>query len=538
MPVKGAVIPYDDISKLLSLIPVSELVKTEMFLDGDHWQNMDGWVGWTPATGSETAKSDWDTIERGFTPKNVIKGMVWRLRGAVLGKEPDWEIIAADAEKGKTAPTNGSSSTAGESEWKTIDELMTLWWTKKGVHGVLKDFVTNYAAYGKASIQIYVPKGYVKADANGTMRLNLKNEKDLAEVLDRIYISAPGYKGVINAKDTDFGEEYVVLQLAQELSPGEIAANPNAANDTTFEVHYVDEAGQTHIRQVKATNEAVDISVDLGGNMLVYVTGMFERALISKPVKQQQKQLNHAKTMEGYALANINFPETTFINASLDTEKKKGPDGKLVETVKPLWRGAGTFTNLIGIITNRGDGGEQISTPDVKYKTPPDPEKFAKVAENNTRDMHQEAGMLYILLSSSPYPSGDARVESMTDYLILLVDYKTLVDTVGVWLLTTVLRLAFNFTGQIEKNDQFAVSFSTKLTIGQISDTDKAIMIQEVSAQLRSRRNYMVTAGVSDDPDLEIKAITADPPPIPPVTGSSASTATKTAHGNGKPATV
>lgn len=512
MPVKGATISYEDIGKLLSIIPTKELTKTALFINGDHWQGGDGWVGWQPELNADNRDADWRIIERGFTPKNVIKGMVWRVRGAVLGKEPDWEIVPSGRDESviEVDPAKEAArvKTPEEVAWSETDKLLTKWWTNKGVHGVMKDFISNYSAYGKAAVQIYIPKGYIEKGADGKGRFQ---GTDLASVLDKIYVHVPDFHSVIDAKDERFGEDYVVLSLKKESDEDPII----------YEVHYIETDGLTHVRQVRedagtGTDFIRDLALDLGGNLLTYIVGDFDKAMISVPVKAQQRQLNHAKTMEGYALANINFPETTFINADLETEKGKGADGKAIETVKPLFRGINRFLNLVGYATQNADGSESLVTPDVRYKPQADPEKFAKVAENNTRDMHQEAGMLYILLSSSPYPSGDSRVESMTDYLILLVDYKTLADTLGVWLLETVLRLAFHFTGESDKNDKFSVIFSSKITIGRVSTEDKAIMLQEVAAQLRSRRNYMVTAEVSDDPAMELKVIVAEPPPIQP----------------------
>ncbi len=453
----------------------------------------------------------------------MIKSMVNRVKGAVLGKEPDWQIVPAEElAAGRTIPppmprlpqipnADGMmppppkpvERTPAQKEWDAVDQELTDWWVDKRVHNVLKTFVRNYASYGKASIQIYVPKGYLKTGTDGKPELNV-TKSNLDEVLSRIYIDAPGYANVINAKDEDFGEDYVVLTFPSE--------NPDDLRDKPYQVEYVDEEEKTHIRKVKQGSvDDEEIAVDLGGNLLTYVAGEFCDALISQPVKQQQRQLNHAKTMEGYAIANINFPETVFINAAMETETGRDPSGNTVKVVKPFFRGLGTFLNLIGVSSFKGDGSEVISTPDVKYKETADPEKFAKVADNNTRDMHQEASMLYVLLANSPYPSGDSRVEAMTDYLILLVDYKTLIDTVGVWLLQTVLRLAFNFTGQTEKNDAFAVLFSAKLTIGRISPDDKKIMLEEVAQKLRSQRNYMVTAEISDDPTMEWEAIASEP---------------------------
>lgn len=535
MPTIPSTIRYEQITQILSAIPVADLEATRLFLEGDHWQKQAGWVGWRPEAQSHSAVNDWDIIERGFTPKNVIKGMVSRLQGAILGKEPDWEIVSANAPPPEGDPTKISTPSVDEKAWKAVDETITEWWTDKRVHGALKDFIRNYAAYGKAALHIYIPKGYTETNKDGVTTLRIKNGADLSDVLKKIFVYSPSYGNVINAQDPDFGEEFVVLKL----TPPPKWADPNAPdNAVTYELHYLDEDGQTHIRQVSQDNKSVDVSIDLLGNLLTYVAGEYPNALISEPVKRQQRALNHAKTMENYAIANINFPETVFINAAMETERQKGPDGSMVDVVKPLYRGVGRFISLFGLTTYRADGSEAITTPDVKYKTPADPEKFAKVAENNTRDMHQEAGMLYILMSSSPYPSGDARVESMTDYLILLVDYKTLCDTLGVWLLTTVLRLAFTLTGKQDQADKFKVIFSTKLTIGRVSDADKTVMLQEVSAGLRSRRGYMVTAEVTDDPDSELKIIAADPPMQLPTPTNGDNTGEPKPKETGRSATV
>lgn len=520
---KGKTITYEDTQGLFGEIPLPELRATESFIAGDHWQKQDGWIGWRPESGSKTASEDWLFIQRSFTAKNVIKSIVKRIRGAVLGKEPDWQIVSlkelrdgqrslkplpAPVAEGQSAPTpKPPEPTPEQKEWRDVDDIMTDWWTAKGIHSSLKRFVQNYAAYGKASLRIYVPSGYITSQENGTATLNIQSKSDLAEVLSKIYVEAPHYSNVINQRDLEFGEDYVALGLPAD----------DMTREQPFEVHYIDIDGTTHIRPVKQHAESVgEIVIDLGGNLLTCVKGEFQDALISEPVKQQQRQVNHAKTMEGYALANINFPEKTFINADFETEQVTDEHGVKSEVVKPLKSGLGRFVSLIGVLMQRGDGGETYATPDVKYREAADPEKFSKVAENNTRDMHQEASMLYVLLANSPYPSGESRVEAMTDYLILLVDYKTLIDTVGVWLLETVLRLAFNFTGATEKNSEFAVLFSSKLTIGRMSAKDKEVMLQEVAANLRSKRNYMITAEITDDPEMEWEAIAAEPvTPLP-----------------------
>lgn len=508
-PLEAATITFDDIEKKFAKIPVKDLLVTERFYNGDHWQDKGGWIGWQPPLEVGAASnSDWELIERGFTSKNVIRGIVKRLVGAIFGNEPDYSIVPINRNT-DVPPDTGEAPvlTAEEKRWQEIDKIVTRWWSEKNVLDCLKRFIRNHALYGKASLYIYIPKGYLEAPAakGETPRLNV-NATDLENVLSRIFVSTPRYEAVIDVTDDAYGNKYTILKHKKK----------EPEDEDVYELHYVDPDGKTHIRQVRQGKDAgeMELSVELGGELLSLVAGEFDDALISPSMKQQQRQLNHAKTMEGYAIANINFPETVFINAELETEEKKGADGKGITTVRDLFRGVSTFMSLIGVKQMTPDGGEAYATPDVKYKPAADPEKFAKVAENNTIDMHQEAGMIYVITSSSPYPSGESRVETMTDYLILLIDRKTLSDNIGARVVKSVLRLAFNFTDEKDLIDKFDVIFATKLTLGRVSPEDRKLMLEEVNKRLRSRRNYMIMAGVTDDPTLELKEIAKDPPTV------------------------
>jgi len=513
MPVKGEKISWQDVKAILGSIPSEELLETERFVKGDHWQQGKGWTGWYPESGSADAMAQFRLVEKLFNPKNVCGGMVKRVRGAVLGKEPDWEIVPKDREKNPLpVATNGNGNPAPKTKdkkFEALDKSLVRWWTEKKVHQKLKDFVSNRSAYGKAGIRIYIPSGYVKPDPQGRLTLTVK---DIDDALSKIYVEVPHWGSVVDAPDLEFGQNFTVIENAKN----------KPEDPSSYEVCYLDENGLTWIRQLKEagtgqTSNAdgmsdVKRSIDLRGNLLTYVAGHYTDAMISPTVKAQQKSVNHAKTGENFALANINFPETTFINANIPTEKKT-IDGKLVEVPLPMAAGAGRWRNLVGRVIQNWQGGEEIVKPDVKWRDGADPDKFAKVADNNTRDMHQEAGMLYIYLADSEYASGNSKVESMTDYLILLVDEKTGMDTAGVWLLTTVLRLAMNLSNAgPDEMEGFEVIFSTKLTIGRVSSQDKTLFLDEVAKGLRSKRNYMVVAEVTDDPDSELAVIATDTP--------------------------
>lgn len=516
MPVKGKTITWQEIKEILGSIPSAELGSTEKFVNGDHWQDGSGWTGWKPESGSTDAMNQYRMVQEMFNPKNVCGGMVKRVRGAVLGKEPDWEIVDKNRQKDPLPVAgNGQPQKKQKDEkFRKLDASLLRWWTSKKVHQKLKDFIDNRSSYGKAGMRIYIPSGHITKDTDGRFTLTVT---DIDDALSKIYVDVPHWSAITDAPDVEFGEQFVVTKNQKNKD----------TDPDVYEVNYLDEDGTTALRQLKEPGSQVqpqesattnsdgfaDITrtIDLKGNLLTYVTGEYTDAKISPTVKAQQKSVNHAKTGENFALANINFPETTFINANIPTESKT-INGVKTEVPIAMPSGAGRWRNLIGRVITNWQGGEEIVKPDVKWRDNADPEKFAKVADNNTRDMHQEAGMLYIYLADSEYASGDARVESMTDYVILLVDEKTVMDTLGVWLLTTVLRFAMSLSGAKADLEAFDVIFSSKLTIGRVSAEDKKLFLDEVTKGLRSKRNYMVVAEVTDDPESELAVIATDTP--------------------------
>ena len=339
-------------------------------------------------------------------------------------------------------------------------------------------------------MQIYIPQGYLTDDS----KLSVKSFKD---ALNKIYVRCPNYTEVINVNDADFGKDFVVTRYKE-------------SDQEVFQVCYVDTDGKTYLRQVKEstktqTQTVGEINCELGGNLLTFIEGEFEEAIASPTTKSLQKGVNHALTSGNLALMNINYPDTTFINADLPTETKQ-IENKLETVPKQMKFGAGIWRNLKGLAFATADGGEQILTPSVKFREPADPEKFRKEAEKDAFDMHEEAGMGFVYISSNPYPSGESRIESMTDYIILLADNSTLCDSLGYWLLQTVTRLALDLTDEKSK-DEFAVIFSTKVTVGRLTVEERRLMLEEVAQNIRSRRNYQIKTEVTDDPVAENKTI-------------------------------
>jgi hypothetical protein len=332
----------------------------------------------------------------------------------------------------------------------------------------------------------------------------LEGEKPTFEnILSKIKIEVVHYSNVIDIKDVEFGTKFSVVRLE---------SSKDIINGTVVEkvgVFYVDTDNRSYFRVVSSDGREDKISCDLGGNNLCLTIGEYNDALVTPSVKKLQKAVNHAETGANYALANINYPETTFINAMPITKvDEKGNDTGVRAAPK---QGLGIFRYLTGIITETING-QQVATPAIHERDGADPEKFSKESEKKSRDIDMLMGMGFKHLADSEYASGDSKAKSMDDFDILISDYETTMNTVGTKVIENVIRLAFNFTNQTEKNKEFDVIFRVNMSQGKLTNDDKTGMREEVEMGLRSDENYMLVAKVSDNPKLEKQRIAAQPP--------------------------
>lgn len=502
---KGDAITFTDVTDgFPTVVQLEKLRETEKFLNDDHWQNTAGWIGWKPAIDKQSDINaftrDWEILQRGFITKNVCKRIVSRLRGAVLGNEPDFSITP----KLKGVEANSPEYKTLSKELEPMRDALGGWWVSEDILNTMKSFLSDYVAYGRTAIRIWIPPAHL--NSNGQMT----NKKTFAEILSVIKVEKTHYENIGKLKDVNFGTDIGIIQLEKDESDtGDV--------QTIYELHYLDGDNKTklrHIRDDKNKPTDFDGSYDLGGNCLTHIEGNYNEALISDALKSQQKALNHAITMENYANANINFPETFFLNAAFKSES----DGNGNTLPLLLSRGIGKFMKLVGIRNQNPDGSMTTVPTDVKWREMVKPEEFSKSAQSFTNAMYEEAGMGFVNLASNPYPSGKSRVESMTDFLYLLTDLKTRMDTVGIWLITTVIRLVNNFLyaqklSEMQRaNNNFVVNFNTNIVFKALDNEDKTLMLAEIEARVRSKRSYIINAKVSADPRAELREIEIESP--------------------------
>lgn len=486
---KGLELTYAKCETEFSSVPVADIVETETFIKGKHWFDGAGWIGWKPESSSASAISTMLFIQQAFTSKNVIGGIISRLKGAIAGQQPNFNLV----------PKNEQASDAEKATFKQMDKQLNQWFTDKDVHEQIKKFVHNRTAHGKASLRINIPIGLLQKDGN-TWKVPAKNFED---ALQYIYITAHDADKCVDGHDVKFGEKYAVTRLEGNTNP----SDDDKTEQHQYEVTFVNKEKKTIIRTLNADDKQnQQITLDLGGNPLVMVKGEFAEAMISDPIKQMQRRVNCAKTNEGLAGDNINFPETTFIDLELPTKAVLQPNGKYKDEIS-IKSGMGVFRRFLSRIIQDAEGGDRAVQGQMITRQQADPAYFARIADNNTRDIHQSLGMLYIYLGDSEYASGDAKIESMSDYLILLVNSKTELDVVGSWVIETVTRLAMRFSGNEKLKDSFTASFSAKITLGRKTVEERRLMLDETKDGLRSRSGYIVEAGISDDPTVELSVV-------------------------------
>lgn len=513
--VKGARITFEQISEYFARVPLKTLQENDDFVNDRHWNNGYYWIGWRPMpdlTGrySEVALRQWDYVCKSFTQKNVIGSNVKRLVGAILGNEPDFNIHKRDQKdvSANAAPTPSPD----EKFYADLEKTFIEYWTREDVHKQFKKLVENKASYGKFAIFPHIPSGYIEpreiieqnADGIETKRTVYgfsEAIKTIEDALDKIKIEVVHYSNFIDIPDTEFGTKFTIVKLAANTENGAIPVE-------RFGVFYVDTDKQSYFRVVDKNNNESKISADLGGNNMCLTYGEYTDALVTESTKTLQKSVNHAETSSNYASANMNYPETTFINAEeIEEEDAYGkPTGR---KAKPL-SGAGIFRYLRGIVDETING-TQTLTPQIHERKGVEPEVYSKESERKARSIDELMGMGWKHQANSEYASGDSKEQAMDDLDILLADYETAMNTAGTAVIENVLRLAFHLTNQTNRNKDFSVVFRVNVSQGKLTNEDKTVMQAEVDKGLRSAENYILKCKVNDTPKNEIQAIAAQP---------------------------
>jgi hypothetical protein len=472
-----------------SLTPLLDAdAANDAFYAGDHWQASLGWVGpQPPPTDSEAARVMLE-IQRAFVSKNTIREIVNRHRDGVIGREPAWSFTPRRPLNDDEQPTSAEQALIDEAE-----AALTTWWDKRKLLKTIQAVLVDLLKHERACLRIFVPAGMLQTNdlVTGEATAPRVPMSDLEQALDRVYISRPAahQAGLITDEDTQ--EQASVYIYTKD-------------SITYAELSYVDQdTGQTVLRILGGETEQ-GTTLDLGGQLLL---GQAEReTFISEQIRQLQKQLNLAKTMEGRNVVQGGFLERTILNAQMPGSWVDDPNGTLQadgtrKTFKPapLRVGAGRTNFISGVAVKDTQGNITGYTPaSIVYRDPVKPDTFEMTADAAHRAILEEAQQLHALIGGDATASGESRKQARADYEKSLLITKSEIDAIVRWLLQTVLDLASIFSGQAGRFGELRASCDCRIDTGPLSGDEQQQIIGQVEAELLSRESAMSRLGVED----------------------------------------
>lgn len=495
-------------------------VANSEFYFGNHWQNGDGWIGAKPLI-THGFNQTLNQIKEGFVSENVIKEVVDRHVGGILGREPLWGFVP-QATVPQSAQTRRKrfaklfsfilpSSENGAQVDKfaqEADEALTVWWDQAKPRKKLKEALATCLNEEKVLLRLFVPRGLY---TNRT----IPQQRSLADALNLLHIdvitSDKGGVFIDNDTQKPFGLYLYQVDKAK-----------------CVEVSYVNQVGQT-IHQILSDNPELvvePIPYDLQGRLWMYEVN--RPALITEQIRSSQKALNLALTM---MMRNVNLAgnlERVIINAERPKQKIRRPDssqasGYREETIDSEWLTGPGVSNLLSGLLIRDDDGNIIgrANPNISYRDPVKIDTFTGTRAECRESIVGQAQQLHIMISGDSTVSGRSREQARAEYRGSLQDSKEPLDDAGRGILEGVLRIGAQFCNRVSDFAPYRCDFDSRIEDGPVSPEERSANREDVSAGLLSKESAMSRNG-TEDTDSEKMKIAEDKeeapdPVIPPV---------------------
>jgi hypothetical protein len=465
------------------------------FDSGNHYQDGAGYIGATPVPGEAGYSQTMAQIRDGFVSENVIKEIVDRHIAGLLGREPLWGFLPADAPRPDaerrrklfsklvnavrdtvTRTTDGSADKVAQE----ADEALTAaWWNTRKVRKAIKTAVRTALLEERATVRFFFPKGL--RDDKG----QIAAQKDLttAVTIPKVEVLTCDRAGVFVDEPTQQEFGVYVYKTDDEKNVAEIT--------------YVQD-GVTVLRIMTEGAEVQNYTFELGGRLLMYE---IERsALITEQIRSLQKSLNLTRTM---MVRNVNLAgslERVIMNAEKPEEWTSGP---------------GAVMGLVGLLI-RNEAGDVINraNPNIQFRDPVSTENFTKTRDDLYAAMLGGCQQRFALISGDATASGKSRVEARSEFESSLKDSKDATDDLGRWLLETELRLSGIFCNRKDFLP-LRCDFNAVIETGPITPQERDANRNDVKANLMSAETAMSRNGI-DDTDAELDRIDSEPKPTMP----------------------
>ncbi len=411
--------------------------ENRLFVDGDHWQSGEGWVGPMPpdnVSGSSNVRSE---IEKGFLSKNVIREIKDRHTNGVLGRSPVWTFSAREQD------ADSSLKDSQEEAIAEAEQGFTIWWDKRNAHDKLKESLGNLLASGRAVARVYIPLGMGVDLGEGKVGVNVA--QTLEQALNYIYLDIPDVEAATIYTDPLTKQELGVF-IYKPIDPETGKEKQSDAAELVYLIP--DEEDEPALTAVQTLDSGANdvVPLDIGGRLTMHE--MRRPLFITEQIRAQQKALNLALSMVPRNVVTSGFLERVILNAEMPGEWEY-KDGKPVKFIPAQYvTGAATTNALRGLAVEQPDGKRTLTTPDIKWRDPSPVKPAVDAAQAIYLAMLEEAKQAHIILSGEALVSGKSREQARSDFDMSLNESKIPCEHQGQWLLETVLALAEMLMGQ------------------------------------------------------------------------------------------
>lgn len=492
------------------------------FYRGNHWQKGDGWIGAKPLLGVDGYSQTLKQIEQAFVSENVIKEVIDRHVGGILGREPLWGFVRQQTVSSSTLTRrrrfaklvrglflNEEDQSEIDPFAQEADEALTIWWNNAEPRKKLKEALKRCLNEERVLLRLFVPRGLY--DKNKIIPV----QKSLANALALLHVDV-----VTSDKGGVFIDDNTQKPFAIYVYEVE--------KTKCVELSYVNELGQT-ILQILSSNPdlAVDPTpYDLQG--LLWMHEIFRPALITEQIRSEQRSLNLDKTM---MMRNVNLAgnlERTVMNAerpkrTIRVADANEPLGYREDKVDSDWLTGPGVTNLLTGLLIKDKEGKIIgrADPNINYREPVKIDTFVGTRRECRESILGQAQQLHIMISGDATVSGRSREQARGEFRSSLNDSKEPLDGAGRWILETPLRLAAQFCDRVNDFAQLRCDFDSRIEDGPVSPEERSANREDVKAGLLSKETAMSRNG-TEDTDAEKTRITEDKaeapmPAIPPI---------------------
>lgn len=456
-------------------------------LAGDHWLLGQGWVGPRLPAENPLAGEFLLAVQAQFTPKNALGEITRRHVGAVIGRYPTIKLALRNA--------TGDPTPEQVRDMKEAEGALTAFLDRENALGKFQQFA-RHLLIGQAHLRSYVPSGQLQGG-------NVPAGDLLTSVLRlRLMVPAPGSARVVEDEET--GHRYAVYR-SQTAQGAEVA-----------ELSYLTPQGLTVTRRVQGV--VSDQLLDAGGDPAALVNDQTTQALdlhglltITEATREQF--LTPTLVRNNYML---NFAKTAILrNAELAAVLERYgigilPPGQYVKDLNapgglrfqpdPNYRPGGanaTFFTPNTFLDEEGRA-QVIGSGQYGRFEPVKPDALIATKSDAYHDMLDEGAQSHMRMAGDATASGESRIQAMNDFKTSLYATATALEGALAMHLELVLALAAAFSGAPGRFRAYRVTVQCKILAAQPTTEERAQIIAERDAGLRSTENAMSEIGVED----------------------------------------